>query len=231
MKRSPMPQSAKPMKRGSFNAAKIFSLRCRNSLSALPESSVKIKKRKCAVIGCREHFVPKNAAHSACGPDHAIALITAARQKADRLAEKKQRAVDADRLDSLKPLAKLKVDAQKVFNAFIRERDAALPCICCGQWGEEWSRGGIWDAGHYRSRGSADHLRYHENNVHKQLKRCNSYGAGRAVDYRIGLIARIGQEAVDALEANNTSSKWTREYLIGVKQTYAAKLKALKEAK
>ena len=47
------------------------------------------------------------------------------------------------------------------------------------------------------------------------------------MDYRIGLIARIGLAAVEALEADNTPRKWTREELIEIKQTYKAKRKEL----
>jgi hypothetical protein len=48
------------------------------------------------------------------------------------------------------------------------------------------------------------------------------------VDYRIGLVARIGLEAVEALESDNTPRKWTREELIAIRDTYKAKLKEMK---
>jgi hypothetical protein len=63
--------------------------------------------------------------------------------------------------------------------------------------------------------------------VHRQLVICNRHGAGRAVDYRIGLVARIGLEAVEALESSNTPHKWQREELIEVAQKYRQKLKEL----
>ena len=86
-----------------------------------------------------------------------------------------------------------------------------------------------WDCGHYRSTGSASHLRFHEDNAHRQLVICNRYGAGRAVDYRIGLIARIGLERVEALEADNTPHKWTAEELREIKARYKAKLKQMEK--
>jgi hypothetical protein len=88
--------------------------------------------------------------------------------------------------------------------------------------------GGRYDAGHYRSTGSASHLRFDEANCHAQRKQCNRYGAGRAVDYRIGLIKRIGLERVEALEASNSPRKWTREALIAIRETYQEKLNVLK---
>ena len=48
------------------------------------------------------------------------------------------------------------------------------------------------------------------------------------MDYRLGLIQRIGLERVEALEADNTSTKWTAELLREIKTTYKAKLKELK---
>ena len=86
------------------------------------------------------------------------------------------------------------------------------------------------DAGHYRSTGSADHLRFDEDNCHAQRSDCNRYGAGRAVDYRIGLIGRIGLERVEALEARNDTTKWTREGLREIRDTYRAKAKELEKA-
>ena len=89
--------------------------------------------------------------------------------------------------------------------------------------------GGAYDCGHYRSTGSAPHLRFDERNAHAQRKVCNRWGAGRAVDYRIGLVARIGLEAVEALESDNAPRKWTREELIAIRDTYKQKLKELKK--
>lgn len=89
--------------------------------------------------------------------------------------------------------------------------------------------GGSRDAGHYRSRGAAGWLRFNEDNCHSQAKKCNRYGSGRATEYRVGLIARIGLERVEALEANNTPIKWTIIELKAIKATYTAKLKEVKK--
>lgn len=48
------------------------------------------------------------------------------------------------------------------------------------------------------------------------------------MDYRQGLIQRIGLERVEALETNNTTSKWTAERLREIKTLYKQKLKELK---
>lgn len=87
--------------------------------------------------------------------------------------------------------------------------------------------GGGFDAGHYRSVGSAPHLRFDERNVHGQTKQCNRYGAGRAVDYRLGLIARIGRDVVEELEADQRPRKHSIEDLIEIRNTYRAKAKEI----
>ena len=129
--------------------------------------------------------------------------------------------------DKLKTRCDWIKEAQAAFNRYIRLRDAGKPCICCGRPLEGGAIGGGFDAGHYRSVGSAPHLRFDERNVHGQTKQCNRYGAGRAVDYRIGLIARIGREAVEELEADQKPRKHTIEDLIEIRNTYRAKAKEI----
>ena len=133
------------------------------------------------------------------------------------------------RKEAIKTIPVLIKEAQREFNAYIRARDRDQPCISCGAPPPDLS--GLHagrDAGHYRSVGSASHLRFHEDNVHAQCVHCNQWGAGRAVDYRIGLVARLDLARVEALEHNNTPNKWTHEELRGIRDTYRAKLKELK---
>lgn len=47
------------------------------------------------------------------------------------------------------------------------------------------------------------------------------------MNYRIGLIDRIGLARVEALEANNTPHKWERDELIQIRDTYRQKRKEL----
>lgn len=144
-------------------------------------------------------------------------------------AAKKAEAVQTrERKAALKRIPDLIREAQTAFNAFVRARDETQPCICCGRFpmSNAWHS---WDCGHYRSTGSASHLRFNEDNAHRQLVICNRHGAGRAVDYRIGLIHRIGLERVEALENNNTPKKWQRDELIAIKATYTQRLKDSKK--
>ena len=180
---------------------------------------------------CRAKLETGQRIHSECIAPWADAQAEKAKRadaKAARMAAKVERASIKARKEALKTIPDYIKEAQHAFNAYIRARDAGKPCICCGQPLGAGEVGGAFDCGHYRSTGSASHLRFDERNAHAQRKVCNRWGAGRAVDYRIGLVARIGLEAVEALESDNTHHKWTREGLIEVRDTYRAKLKELK---
>jgi hypothetical protein len=107
-----------------------------------------------------------------------------------------------------------------VFNRYIRLRDAGLPCICCDQPMGESVPGGAVDAGHYRSRGSAPHLRFDERNVHAQRKQCNRFESGNVLGYRFGLRQRIGIEALEELEADQTARNYTVDDLKAIKAKY-----------
>lgn len=143
------------------------------------------------------------------------------------LARAERKEIKAKR-ESIKTRAQLMREAQQAFNKFIRLRDqiAGHVCISSGQ-PLDWSGNNV-DAGHYRSTGSAPHLRFDERNCHAQSKKDNRYLSGNAVDYRIGLIARIGLESVELLEADQTPRKYTIEELKEIISTYRAKTKELK---
>ena len=155
-----------------------------------------------------------------CSGSCAASLAMSKRLKA----EKKR---DIERKQALKTRRDWINDAQREFNRYIRLRDSGKACICCGKELADPKFGGGFDAGHYRSTGSAPHLRFDERNCHAQRKYCNQFGAGRAVDYRIGLIGRIGREAVEELERDNTPRKWTIEELKAIRDKYRAKAKEL----
>ena len=169
---------------------------------------------------CQTPFNPQRMGQRVCSPRCAGRLVKE---------QKKAEAVQTrERKAALKTIPQLIKEAQHAFNAAIRERDKDKPCICCGEPLESGTVGGSFDCGHYRSVGSAPHLRFDERNAHGQRKQCNRWGAGRAVDYRIGLITRIGQCAVDALESDQTPKKYTIEELQAIKADYTAKLKEMK---
>jgi hypothetical protein len=190
------------------------------------------KPPKCKVCKARTHAVGV-LLHDACINEW-VRIIREKKAKAMerklQAARKNERKRDRARKEEMKTIPELIRIAQREFNAWTRERDKDKPCICCGRMETAVTAGHGWDAGHYRSTGSAPHLRFHEDNCHRQLVLCNRYGAGRAVDYRLGLIARIGADRVAALESDNSIRKWTREELRQIAVTYRQKLKDLKRS-
>jgi len=181
--------------------------------------TIKPKLGRCK--SCHEKFEKRSMAHVACSPKCALSLAAAAREKKAKADYKVRKEAIKTRSDYIKA-------AQVAFNAYVRARDAGKLCICCDKPLAQEAVGGGFDCGHYRSVGSAPHLRFDERNAHGQTKQCNRYGAGRAVDYRIGLIARIGLDQVEALEAEQTGGKWSIEELMAIRATYKAKLDQLR---
>ena len=186
-----------------------------------------LKQRKCKA--CKTPFTPARSTQTACGIDCAMQLAH----------EKKVKVAECDRLDTvrkdrarkerLKTRRDWEKEAQAAFNAYIRARDKGQPCICCGLPLSAGDVGGHYDCGHYRSTGSAPHLRFNEDNAHAQRKQCNRYGGGRAVDYRKGLVARYGIEYVEALEADQSPKHYTIPDLIAIRDKYKAMTKQLME--
>lgn len=187
------------------------------------------KPRKCGVKGCRAPFQSSVAHQTWCSEECAVIIALARVAAKNAKAAKIERAADKIKKESMKGRRELLFEVQRVFNNFIRQRDDGLPCIDCGRTSvKDYLTGSAWHSGHYRSVGSAPHLRFNEDNVHRQLAQCNCDMSGRAVDYRIGLIARIGLARVEALESDNTPRKWTLDELREMKRHYSAKLRALK---
>lgn len=187
------------------------------------------REKKCRA--CPTRFTPSRPLQVACCPDCAQTLARRNREKAEKQAATIERQKTRAALEALKTIPQLIAEADRAFCAWVRARDAGLPCICCGETAKSSSlTGGEWDAGHYRSRGAASHLRYHPDNASAQRKRCNR----RAFDvasYRANLIARIGLERVEALEQDNRTHKWTRDELREIRDTYRKKLRELLKAR
>lgn len=180
---------------------------------------------------CRKRLEAGQRIHPECIEGYAEAVQAKKEReewKKSREAIRAEKAEDKSRRESQKKIPELIALADKDFCAYIRKRDqlAGHPCISSGK-PLKWGMSNQVDAGHYRSRGAASHLRYNEDNCHAQSKHDNRFLAGNIVQYRIGLIARIGLERVEALECNNELHHWSKEELIEIAKTYRKKLKEL----
>lgn len=156
-----------------------------------------------------------------CAMKHAREQV---QKKAERQAAAERKATKAQ-LDAMRTKPQLTKLAQAAFNAFIRARDAGKPCISCGT---PLSREpNTYDCGHYRSVGSAPHMRFVEDNAHGQCKHCNRHLAGNHVEYRKGLVARVGLDAVEMIEADQTIRKYTKEGLQEIARHYRAEARRI----
>lgn len=171
---------------------------------------------------CKQPFIPKNSLQIVCSPGCAIQHAVNESERKKKRQEKADRAAWNKRKADVKPLKHWEDLTQRVVNDYIRERDRELPCISCGAYTTVQ-----WEAGHFRSRGKASHLRYHEDNIHAQCHHCNVHLSGNQQQYRINLIAKIGAERVEALENNNTPHRYTREELERIRARYRALLREL----
>lgn len=192
----------------------------RTAFKSAPVKEAKRRTRKCAT--CRAVFEPRSMTHKCCKSECAQALVALEKARKDRKERQAGLAKLKRRADYLK-------EAQTAFNSYIRMRDRDKPCISSGVPLTLEAVGGGFDCGHYRSVGSAPHLRFDERNAHGQTKKDNRYLSGNAISYRAGLIARIGLAEVEALEADDTPRKWTVPELIEIKKHYSALVRAAKK--
>lgn len=182
------------------------------------------KPKKCRVATCRASFVPQRLGQAVCSP--ACAMIDAPRHepKARKALAQIERKDIKVRKEKLKSRAEHLKDTQQAFNAWVRARDAALPCVSCGR-----HHGGQYHAGHYRTVGANPELRFEPLNAWKQCAPCNNHLSGNLINYRISLLQRIGEEKVAWLEGPHKAKKYTNEELKAMTAEYRAKTKELKK--
>lgn len=171
---------------------------------------------------CRQPFKPRNGLQRVCGFECALALVKKQKERSAAKLAKEERRERATALAKLKTAKELKGETQTACNRLVKRRDYGKPCICCGKpmpWGNE-APGGSIDAGHFLSVGSCPELRYNLDNIHAQLKSCNRPGGTTRAKFREGMIARIGLEAVEALEGPHPPAKWTRDELIEMRTRF-----------
>ena len=161
---------------------------------------------------CPRTFVRRNSMQRVCSPRCAA--------KSVREQRKAEKAEFKRRKEAAKPRAQWLKEAQAAFNAWVRTRDAHLPCVSCGR-----HHGGQYHSGHYLSTGARPELRFEPANCHKQCQPCNTHLHGNLVLYRTELIRRIGLAEVERLEGPHPAKKHTADDLRAIRDDYRARLK------
>ena len=181
------------------------------------------KPKTCRNTACSIKFVPQRLGQAVCSPVCALATKDVNQQKARKsLAQVERREIKV-RKEKLKSRADHLKDTQQAFNAWIRERDAELPCISCGR-----HHAGQYHSGHYRTVGASPELRFEPLNAWKQCAPCNNHLSGNLINYRISLLQKIGEEKVIWLEGPHEAKKYTIEELKAMTADYRAKTRELK---
>jgi hypothetical protein len=182
------------------------------------------RPKKCKNPACGISFPPQRLGQAVCSPKCGLAIKHVNEEKARKsLADIGRKEIRAAK-ERIKPKGQYMKEAQTAFNAWVRERDVALPCISCGRHHQ-----GKYDAGHYRTVGSNPALRFEPLNCHRQCSPCNTHKSGDIVNYRIELVKRIGADRVDWLEGPHDPKRYTIEDLKNIKADYLAKTKELKK--
>lgn len=185
------------------------------------ELSRKPKPKKCR--WCKEVFTPTKPAQVCCEPfPCAIEYGKHKEAKKREKARREQKRADRKRLEEMKTKPQLTKEAQREFNRYIRLRDHDKPCISCGRSPDDSQliTGSKFDAGHYRSVGACPALRFEPLNCARQCVYCNRNLSGNAVDYRLGLIDRIGIDRVEWLEGSHEANNYTRDDLRQIRDKY-----------
>lgn len=190
---------------------------------AIKETKVP-KPKKCKNPACGDSFVRQRLGQAVCGYKCGLAIKDVNQAKARKALDQIGRAEIKVRKEKLKSRADHLKDTQIAFNAWVRARDANLPCVSCGRHHQ-----GKYDAGHYRTVGSNPALRFEPLNCHRQCSPCNTQLSGNIVNYRIELVKRIGAEGVEWLEGPHGAKKYTIEELKAMTADYRAKTRELKK--
>jgi len=160
-----------------------------------------------------------------CCVEHGVILANKKLEKIKKSGKAKELRADKVKRDKLKTRSDWIKECQVVINRYVRLRDirAGHGCISCGA-PYRGAYGGAFDAGHYRSTGAAVQLRFYLPNIRLQCVRCNRHLGGNAIEYRRGLVERIGIEAVESIESMQGEPKWSIEYLKRLKIVFTRKV-------
>lgn len=162
-----------------------------------------------------------------CSFDHASEYAARIKLKGTAKREKQERKEVKERKRKLLTKSDWIKKVQTACNAYVRYRDNGKKCVTCDSILYIGGVGGGFDAGHYRSRGSAPHLRFNTLNIHGQCKKCNTWGVDKDV-YTEELEKRIGADLVEKLNADQLDRKYTITDLERLEKVFKRKLKMRK---
>ena len=177
-----------------------------------------IKPRHCDAPGCVREFIPMRPLQRVCSPGCARRKVNA-----DKAAERLETRA---RREKIKTTAKWEDECRAIVQKIARIRDRNDGCISCDR-PASWD--GQWHGSHYRSHGAASAVQFHLWNIHKACWICNKLYSGRINQYEPRLIAKIGQEKVDWLNAQNHVVRHDVDYYKRFKRVMGKRLRRLEK--
>ena len=164
---------------------------------------------------CGQEFTPARPMQRVCGASCAYKLATEATERKRAQKARRERLEGRRRLMTRRDWLKR---AQAQVNAYVRARDKGKPCISCGK-----PLAGKYDAGHYRHAGGNPALRLEPDNIHGQCVPCNQHLSGNLINFRIGLLTRIGPERLAWIEGPHEPKHFTIADLQAIGEGYVTR--------
>ena len=171
----------------------------------------RVKPQVCKV--CTAEFTPQRMGQKTCADP--VCRKEWKRQAGMRKQALADRRAQKEKLKTRKDWLR---EAQAAVNRYVRLRDRDKGCVSCDR-PATW--GGQWHASHFRSVGAASAVRFNLWNIHKACSVCNHHLSGNLVAYRPRLVALIGRDRVDWLDAQNNVVRYDVEYLKKIKRVFA----------
>jgi len=190
--------------------------------------TTKLKPKKCR--GCSSAFMPVRPTQVVCGLMCGLEVGRKKRLAQEAKAAREEKKVDRVQREKLKPRSKWLSECQYIVNRYQRLKALARGegCFTCGAKPAQ-KFGGTYDAGHFRSVGSAPHLRFWMPQIRLQCIVCNRHKGGMALAFRRALVEEHGAEWVEALEAMQHIAKFDIPYLTRFKAVMGKRLRRLEK--
>lgn len=167
---------------------------------------------------CSKPFIRFQTMQTVCGGRCAA--------RVGKLARKAERESTRQRKEKLKRPKDWLAEARVVAQKYARVRDRLDGCISCDK-GPNWQ--GQWHGSHFRSVGAASGVCLNLWNIHKACSQCNKWQSGNIAAYEPRLRAKIGDDRVDWLKAQNGLARYSVDYIKRYKRVLSKRIRRMEK--
>ena len=168
---------------------------------------------------CGEQFTRKRLTQKVCDYPSPCAAEWGKREAVRRRIEQDRLEYKASK-ERLKKLTDYENEAQRYVNSYVKWRDWGLPCISCDK---PHGFSEIRHASHFKSVGANTFLRFNLWNINMSCHQCNWKKGGNILEYIPRLEKKIGVDKVEYLKNAPRQIKFTKEYLVRLKEIFIKK--------